>query len=174
VEIPSETSRNSTVTRAGDSECRVTELRVFNSTVYRSFHDNMSLLESSSLSTTSTSIQSAQLSAKEYVLSLASLPNYYAASASAPTNSIYVFDKSSLQNVRTLPGQETAITSLRTINTYAGLSRPLLAWSGKDGVVNVWDDRTASVNIKSKSRDCIPMVIKITRFFDDLKDLYLI
>ena len=109
----------------------------------------MSLLESPGLRATSSSVQSIKLAAQEYVLSLASLLNYYAASASTPTNSIYIFDKSNLQNVRTLPGQESAIMSLRTISNYAGLSRPLLAWSGKDGFLKVWDERTSNFNTKS-------------------------
>ena len=113
----------------------------------------MSLLESPGLRTTSSSAQSTKLAAQEYVLSLASLPDYYAASASAPTNAIYVFDKSNLQNVRTLPGQEAALTSLRTINAYGAQARPLLAWSGKDGVITVWDDRTASISVKCTLRN---------------------
>jgi WD40 repeat protein len=79
------------------------------------------------------------------------MPNFYAASASPPTGLIYLFDKSNLQNVQTLPGHETAITSLRTINTLAGLSRPFLASSGKDGAVKIWDERSGNVSMKMTS-----------------------
>lgn len=127
----------------------------------RRHHYIMSLLESPVLCTTSASTQSTRLSAQEYVLSLASLSNCYAASASAPTNSIYLFDKSNLQNVRKLPHHQAAITCLRAMSCYGSTARPLLAWSGIDGTVKVWDERAAAVSVKCMLSDHG----EFTRFF---------
>ena len=110
----------------------------------------MSLLESPGLNTVNTPLRSINLPLEEYLLSLALLPDLYAASASAPSNSIYLFDKTNLNTIQALSGHDAPITSLRTVNTLAGLNRPLLASSGRDGYVKIWDDRSASVSLKSK------------------------
>lgn len=126
----------------------------------------MSLFESPDLTIVSSALRSTKLTSQEYVSSLVSLPNHYAASASAPTNSIYLFDKLNLLNVQILSGHEASITSLRTINTLAGLSRPLLASSGRDGLIKIWDERSGNVSMKSES---IPRTsdsgIEIPHFF---------
>ena len=111
---------------------------------------DMSLLESPGLNTINTSLSSINLPLKEYVLSLALLPNLYAASASAPSNSIYLFDKTNLHTTQTLSGHDAPITSLRTIHTLAGFNCSLLASSGRDGYVKIWDDRSGSIGLKSK------------------------
>ncbi|KAH7931423.1 WD40 repeat-like protein [Leucogyrophana mollusca] len=111
----------------------------------------MSLLESPSFKTTNTIIKSHTLPNQSYILSLASLDNFYAASASAPSNAIFLFDKPSLQCVQTLQGHETANTSLRTITNLAGSNRQMLLSSGKDGCVKAWDERSGAVSVKMTS-----------------------
>ncbi len=108
----------------------------------------------SSFSTTSTPLRTSSLSEQAYVLSIVSLQTQYAASTSAPTNKIDIFDKSTLRRVQTLPGHEVATTALRSINR---VGKKFLVSSGKDGQVIVWDDRTNSVGISSK---CYYMGVK--------------
>ncbi|KAF8351007.1 WD40 repeat-like protein [Amanita rubescens] len=97
-----------------------------------------------SFSTTSTPLRTSSLSEQAYVLSIVSLQTQYAASTSAPTNKIDIFDKSTLRRVQTLPGHEVATTALRSINRN---HKKFLMSSGKDGQVIVWDDRTNSIGI---------------------------
>lgn len=97
------------------------------------------MLESPTIFSTSAPLKQTTLSAQSYVLSLASLPSLYAASASSPSNVIDLFDKSTLQGVQTLSGHGVATTSLKAVDTIANLSRTSLVTSGKDGLVNVWD-----------------------------------
>ncbi|KAJ7499321.1 WD40-repeat-containing domain protein [Mycena latifolia] len=106
------------------------------------------LLPSPSFSTTSTPVKSASLSSQAYVLSIALLPTYYAASASAPSCTIDLFDKSTLRGTQTLPGHEIGTTSLRAVATIANAARPCLVSSGMDGSIKVWDERTDSYSIK--------------------------
>ncbi|KAJ6567269.1 WD40-repeat-containing domain protein [Mycena vulgaris] len=106
------------------------------------------LLPSPAFSSTSTPIKSVSLSSQAYVLSLAPLPQYYAASASAPSNTIDLFDKATLLGTQTLPGHEIGTTSLRSVETIANVSRPSLVSSGMDGSIKVWDERTNSYSIK--------------------------
>lgn len=108
------------------------------------------MLESPTIFSTSAPLKQTTLSAQSYVLSLASLPSLYAASASSPSNVIDLFDKSTLQGVQTLSGHGVATTSLKAVDTIANLSRTSLVTSGKDGLVNVWDERSNTVSIKSK------------------------
>ncbi|KXN83547.1 WD repeat-containing protein 89 [Leucoagaricus sp. SymC.cos] len=83
-----------------------------------------------------------------YVLSLASLPTAYAASASSPSNKIDLLDKRSLRLIQTLPGHDVATTSIRAVNCVVGMPTRTLLSTGKDGSVKVWDDRTGSHAIK--------------------------
>ncbi|KAF7330771.1 WD40 repeat-like protein [Mycena venus] len=103
---------------------------------------------SPSFSNTSTPIKSASSSSEAYILSIASLPTFYAASASAPSNAIDLFDKTTLLGVQTLPGHEAGTTSLRAVETIANIARPCLVSSGLDGSIKVWDQRTNSYSIK--------------------------
>ena len=106
------------------------------------------LLESPQLQEEIVPHLSANSSSESYILSITSLPSHYAASASAPTNVIDLFDKTTLKGVKTLPGHEMATTSLHTVNNIAGVMNKCLISSGKDGSVKVWDDRTNSHSIK--------------------------
>jgi WD40 repeat protein len=108
------------------------------------------LLESPRLNDIFSPITSTTLSSQAYVLSLASLPAHYASSASSPSNTIDIFDKSTLQGVQTLSGHDVATTSLKTVDLIAGLNHKSLVSSGKDGSVKVWDERSISHGIKSE------------------------
>ncbi|KAF9004783.1 WD40-repeat-containing domain protein [Cyathus striatus] len=106
------------------------------------------LLESPTLTQLTTPQNSTNSSSNSYILSIANLPSYYATSASAPSNVIDLFDKHTLRGVNTLPGHETATTSLRSVDTFLGNASPVLISSGKDGSVKVWDARTAECGLK--------------------------
>ncbi|KIJ70375.1 hypothetical protein HYDPIDRAFT_65519, partial [Hydnomerulius pinastri MD-312] len=108
----------------------------------------MSLLRSPSLKTIEHPLHQTVLPGESYVLSLTALGDYYAASASSPTNQIHIFDKSTLQTARILQGHDNATTYLRTIHALGGSNREMLLSSGKDGYVKVWDERTGSTSIK--------------------------
>nr|GAT46200.1 WD40 repeat-like protein [Mycena chlorophos] len=110
----------------------------------------MSVLEASpSYSATSTPLRSTTLSSDgAYVLSIARLPGAYAASASAPSNKIHLFDQQTLQPILALAGHQSGTTSLQTVNSIANVSRPSLVSSGLDGSIQVWDERTNSYSIK--------------------------
>jgi len=109
------------------------------------------LLESPQFHEETVPIRSTRSSSLDYILHIAPLPSYYAASASFPSNVIDIFDKSSLRGVQTLPGHEEGTTSLHTVeNLGGGAVRTCLVSSGKDGSVKVWDDRLNSHSIKRK------------------------
>ncbi|KAA1466070.1 WD40 repeat-like protein [Dentipellis sp. KUC8613] len=109
----------------------------------------MSLSEAPALQSSAAPLRSSSLAADAYVLAIASLPSYYAASASAPSNSIHYFDRSMLRNVHTVTNaHKDGITSLRAVDSVAGASGRVLVTSGKDGVVKVWDDRTRSAAVQ--------------------------
>jgi len=108
------------------------------------------LLESPQLQAESSPRRSAKSSSEsEYVLSIAALPNFYAASVSSPSNVIDVFDKTTLQGIQTFPGHDIATTSLHTAENLGGVVQKCLISSGKDGSVKSWDDRSNSHSIKS-------------------------
>ncbi|KAF5321773.1 hypothetical protein D9619_001185 [Psilocybe cf. subviscida] len=98
--------------------------------------------------------RSAKTSGAGYILSIVPLPGFYAASTSAPSNVIDIFDKTTLQGTQTLSGHAEATTSLRTVGTIAGAVQKCLVSSGKDGSVKVWDQRsnTASVQMTSAGK----------------------
>ncbi|KAF9468780.1 WD40-repeat-containing domain protein [Collybia nuda] len=106
------------------------------------------LLESPKIQTSNIPLRSSGSSSQSYILSIAALPAYYAASASAPSNTIDIFDKSTLQGIQTLPGHEVATTSLKTVENVAGISGKSLMTSGRDGSVKIWDERSNSHSIK--------------------------
>ncbi|OJT13353.1 WD repeat-containing protein 89 [Trametes pubescens] len=108
----------------------------------------MSLVDAPAFTASSTPIKSAILPAGAYVLSIASTPSYYAASASSPSNAIHVFDKARLQNVQTFPGHDSSITALRSVPNVANAVAHALLSSGKDGAVKVWDERSGSVALR--------------------------
>ncbi len=87
---------------------------------------------------------------QSYVLAIASLPAHYATARSTPSNTVEIYDKTSLQHIQTLCGHDTATTSLKTVESIAGFNRQSLVSSGHDGSVKVWDDRSNSHSIKSE------------------------
>ena len=82
------------------------------------------------------------------MLSIASLPSFYAVAASAPSNAIHLFDRERLRNVKTLPGHASSITTLRSVPNVANAVTHALLSSGKDGVVHVWDERAGSAALR--------------------------
>lgn len=110
----------------------------------------MALVNSSSFTSTNKTIRTVTLPGNAYVLSLASLPSHYAASSSAPTNAIHLFDKSNLRTVSTLPGHDDAISCLKSVSGISGTSREVLVSAGRDAVIKVWDERTGSAGLKSE------------------------
>ncbi|EKM82104.1 hypothetical protein AGABI1DRAFT_126452 [Agaricus bisporus var. burnettii JB137-S8] len=89
--------------------------------------------------------------ADAYVLSLATLPTSYAASASSPSHKIDLFDKSSLRLIQSLPGHHVATTSVRAVDHILGAPTRTLISTGKDGSVKIWDERSGSHSIKLTS-----------------------
>jgi WD40 repeat protein len=112
----------------------------------------MSLLEDRNLNNVSSPIRSTSLASNAYVLSLTSLSDCYAASASAPLNTIHLIDKSTTQHLQTLAGHTNGITTLRTVHRLGNSPGETLLSSGKDGVVKFWDTRSNSVVIQSVFR----------------------
>ncbi|CAA7270746.1 unnamed protein product [Cyclocybe aegerita] len=106
------------------------------------------LLTSPSLQEETAPLRSSGSSSEAYILSITSLPSHYAASASAPSNVIDIFDKRTLQGLQTLPGHEIATTSLLTVDKLGGIVNQCLVSAGKDGSVKAWDVRSNSHSIK--------------------------
>lgn len=133
------------------------------------------LLESPQIQTSYTPSKSSGSSSQAYVLSIASLPAHYAASASAPSNTIDIFDKSTLQGIQTLSGHEIATTSLKTVDNVPGISTKTLMSSGRDGSVKIWDERSNSHSIKSEhsrlllraQKDLTAQEIRVVLFSDE-------
>lgn len=114
----------------------------------------MSLLESATLVEQTAPLSSSSLPSDAYFLAIAALGSYYAASASAPSDRIYLFDKTSLQTLHSFEGHQGGITSLHGVDSVAGTNRRATLSSGRDGVVRVWDDRTGATAIESKCDLC--------------------
>lgn len=135
---------------------------------------NPVLLPSPHLRTTSSPLKSTSISTistgEAYVLGLTSLNGSYAAMSSgsqpdpspssapasrkagagdATTCPIHIYANQTLQKILSLPGHEIASTSMRSVNSIAGLNGPILVSSGKDGSIKVWDERSGSHGIKS-------------------------
>ena len=117
-------------------------------------YTKMSLVESPAFATTSRPIKTTSLPAEAYVLSLAAVQSYYAASSSAPSNTIHFFDKSNLRPVAQVVGHGEAITTMRAVPNFAGTSRETLVSCGKDGLVKIWDERSGSAAVQSE-HDCL-------------------
>lgn len=111
---------------------------------------NMSLVDAPTLSRSAHPARTAVLPSEAYVLALAQLSSHYAASSSAPTNKIYLYDKSDLAPSGQLAGHEGAITAMRSVPRFASTAAPTLVSSGKDGLVKVWDERSGSVGLQSQ------------------------
>ncbi|TFK56234.1 WD40 repeat-like protein [Heliocybe sulcata] len=111
----------------------------------------MSLVASDSFATLSETSKSTTVPSGSYVLSLASLPSCYAASTSAPSNTIHLYDKSDLRVSSTLGGHEAGITTLRVADNIAGNNTQALVSCGRDAAVKVWDERTGSTAIQMRS-----------------------
>ena len=117
----------------------------------------MSLLESATLVEQTTPLKSSRLPCDAYVLAIAAFGSFYAASASAPSHKIYLFDKTSLGTSHSFEGHIEGTTSLRGVDSVAGTNRRVIVSSGRDGVVRVWDDRTGTTAIESKyAKLCVP------------------
>jgi WD repeat-containing protein 89 len=115
--------------------------------IYNSTATVMSLEQSPALRVSSSPFKSTTITSEAYVLCLASIHTCYAASQSAPSNLIDLFDKTTLRHVQTLPGHKVATTYLRTVDNIAGFARQSMISSGQDGTVKVWDDRSNSESI---------------------------
>ena len=109
----------------------------------------MSLLESATLVEQITPLKSSSLPCDAYVLAIAAFGSYYAASASAPSHRIFLFDKASLSTSHSFEGHREGTTSLRGVDSVAGTNKRAIVSSGRDGVVRVWDDRTGTTAIES-------------------------
>lgn len=116
---------------------------------------HMSLLQSSSLKVTKQTLHQTSLPAQSYVLSLTPVANFYAASASSPSNQIHLFDRATLQSTGVLKGHENATTQLCTVHRLGASTREMLLSSGRDGCVIAWDERSGSASIKSGSSTSI-------------------
>jgi WD40 repeat protein len=115
----------------------------------------MPLLESATLSEQTIPFKSSSLPCNAYVLAIAAFGSYYAASASAPSHRIYLFDKTSLRMSQSFEGHQGGTTSLRAVDSVAGTNKRVIISSGKDGIVRVWDDRTDAAAIESTWDLCI-------------------
>ena len=113
------------------------------------------LVESRTLKVSSSPSKSVTIASEAYILSLASIHAYYAASESSPSNHINLLDKASLRYVQALPGHEIATTYVRSVGNIAQLARQSIVSSGKDGTVKIWDERSNSVSINCERNTCI-------------------
>ena len=109
----------------------------------------MSLLESPSFIEQTEPLKSSSLLCDAYVLAIATVGSHYAVSASAPSHKISLFDRTSLRTSRSFEGHVGGTTSLRAVDSLAGVNQRVIISSGKDGVVRVWDDRTSATAIES-------------------------
>ena len=98
-----------------------------------------------------------------YVLSIAALPDCYAAAASSPADTIHLYAKADLRHLTTLGGHPGGATSMRSVNLHAtsNTSSPTLTSCGKDGYTRIWDLRSNSPSIES----AFPKHAPTMRFF---------
>jgi WD repeat-containing protein 89 len=116
----------------------------------------MPVLEpAATLSEQATPFRSSSLPCNAYVLAIAAFGSHYAASASAPSHMIYLFDKTSLRMSQSFEGHQGGTTYLRAVDSVAGTNKRVIISSGKDGIVRVWDDRTNAAAIESTWDLCI-------------------
>ena len=109
----------------------------------------MSLLESPTFTEQTGPLKTSSLPCDAYVLAIAAVGSSYAASASAPSHKIFLFDRLTLQTSRSFEGHTGGTTSLRAVDSLAGVNQRVIISSGNDGVVRVWDDRTGAAAIES-------------------------
>lgn len=107
----------------------------------------MSLIPSDTFKAVSKPIKSTNLPSDAYVLALASSASFYAAAASAPSNTIHLFDKSRLQAAQSLPGHGGGITTLISSSDFGQSSASVFVSCGMDGTVKVWDERVGSSSV---------------------------
>lgn len=108
----------------------------------------MSLVESPTIIEQTGPLQSSGLPCDAYVLAIAVVGSYYVASASSPSHKIFCFDRPSLRISQSFEGHAGGTTSLRAVDSLAGVTQRAIISSGKDGVVRVWDDRTGAAAIE--------------------------
>jgi WD40 repeat protein len=86
-----------------------------------------------------------------YVLEIARTASYYVASASAPKNTIHLFDRSSFTPVRALAGHEGGTSALVVCPAFSSsvAGEHALFSCGKDARVKMWDERTGTVGLES-------------------------
>ncbi|KAG7096614.1 hypothetical protein E1B28_004031 [Marasmius oreades] len=107
------------------------------------------LIQSPNLRKFSQPSKQVTLPSNTYILSLASLPTRYAISTSSPSSdTIQLFDKSTLTPLSKFDGHQGGNTFLRVVDRFAGEERKTLISSGKDGFIKVWDERSKSCSIK--------------------------
>lgn len=94
--------------------------------------------------------QTGSLNSNAYVLSIAALPDCYAAAASSPADTIHLYAKADLRYLTALDGHPGGTTSIRSVDLHAtNTSRPTLTSCGKDGYTRIWDLRSNSPSIES-------------------------
>jgi WD40 repeat protein len=88
-----------------------------------------------------------------YVLEIARTRSHYVASASAPKNTIHLFDRSSFAPVCALAGHEggTSVLAVASAASSSVAGGHTLFSCGKDARVKVWDERTGTVGLESMS-----------------------
>ncbi|KAI9512719.1 WD40-repeat-containing domain protein [Russula earlei] len=111
---------------------------------------SLPLMESVTLSEQTAPFKSSSLPCDAYVLTIAAFGSYYAASASAPSHRVFLFDKTSLRTSQSFYGHHGGTTSLRAVDSVAGVNKRVIISSGNDGMVRVWDDRTGAAAIEMR------------------------
>ena len=85
-----------------------------------------------------------------YVLSIAALPDCYAAAASSPADTIHLYAKADLRPLTTLGGHAGGTTFVRSVNLRAtsNAAGPTLMSCGMDGYARIWDLRSNSPSVE--------------------------
>jgi WD40 repeat protein len=104
------------------------------------------LTASSSLAKHSTPKRTAKIG-DAYVLQIAEMDSHYAIAASAPSNAIHLFDKSTLQNTGGFAGHSEGVSA---IVKQVGKGSSLLS-CGKDARIKVWDERSQKSTLECTS-----------------------
>lgn len=107
---------------------------------------------SSSFSVVNRPLSTTALPQQSYVLAIAALQSSYAAAASTPADTIFLYDKADCRTVtRSLDGHAGGISTICAAQMLAGSPNVLLS-CGQDGTVKAWDERTGAAGINSKRR----------------------
>jgi WD repeat-containing protein 89 len=96
-------------------------------------------------------LKSTCLPSSSYVLSLVSHSDCIVASASSPSDAIYLLDKSDLHQITSIQSHSGGVTGIRSVPGLAGTSTNALVSCGMDGTVKVWDHRSNQVATKSEN-----------------------